>query len=221
MQVQPVTFLSDHRPLLLKISHSSPITNDKHEAIPLQDIPEKINIKDLNLFKTEIEAVHKDKQNELLADIHSSDHSEDSIYNIVNKIENIFIKTGEKCKTKYRRAPKSNENKNRRNKHKPWYNKDCKVIKRQLNKLCKSLSKNPNNSYTRGVFFSMRKKYKSKLKEERRNYEQALTMKLESLYRNNNDEFWKCLKQMREHKHENQEDLPLTDTLIAHYEKLY
>ena len=67
----------------------------------------------------------------------------------------------------------------------------------------------------------MRKKYKSKLKERRRNYEQLLTTKLESLYRNGNDEFWKCLKQIRGNKHDEREELPLTETLLAHSEQLY
>ena len=67
----------------------------------------------------------------------------------------------------------------------------------------------------------MRKKYKSKLKEQRGNYEQLLTTKLESLDRNGNDEFWKCLKQMRGNKHDEEEELLSTETLLAHYEQLY
>ena len=49
----------------------------------------------------------------------------------------------------------------------------------------------------------------------------CLTTKLESLYRNGNDEFWKYLKQMRGNKHDEKEELPLTETLLAHYEQLY
>ena len=62
---------------------------------------------------------------------------------------------------------------------------------------------------------------KSKLKEQRRNYEQLLTTKLESLYRNGDDEFWKCLKQRRGNKHDEKEELPSTETLLAYYEQLY
>ena len=61
--------------------------------------------------------------------------------------------TATTCKTKGRKTPKRKTNTNKVNKHKPWYNKDCKGLKRQLNKLCKSLSKNTNNTYTRGCFF--------------------------------------------------------------------
>ena len=42
MRVQPLTFLSDHRPLLLKLSHHSIHATPKEGAIPLQNIPEKL-----------------------------------------------------------------------------------------------------------------------------------------------------------------------------------
>ena len=59
------------------------------------------------------------------------------------------------------------------------------------------------------------------MKEQRRNYEQLLTTKLESLYKNDNNEFWKCLKQMRGSNHGENEELPLTESSLTHYEQLY
>ena len=91
-------------------------------------------INDMNLFKNEIEIVLcEEKQKEILTVINISDQSENSIHNIVNKIENIFIKTATTCKTKGRKTPKRQTNTNKINKHNPWYNKDCKGLKRQLN----------------------------------------------------------------------------------------
>ena len=90
-------------------------------------------------------------QKEILTAINTRDQSVNSLHNIVNKIENIFTKRATTCKTKGRKIPKRKINTNKINKHKPWYNKGSK--KRQLNKLCKSLSKSPNNTYTRGLYF--------------------------------------------------------------------
>ena len=73
------------------------------------------------------------KTKEILTEIDISDQSENSIYNIVNKIENIFINTADTCKTRCQK-PQSESQTQRRKTHKPWYNKDCKGLKRQLNK---------------------------------------------------------------------------------------
>ena len=57
MRVQPITFLSDHRPLLLKLSHNTTHAIPKEGAIPIQNLAEKNIINDMNLFKYEIEIV--------------------------------------------------------------------------------------------------------------------------------------------------------------------
>ena len=68
MGVQPIT--SDHRPLLLKLSRHSTHAIPKEGAIPLQKMPEKIIINDMNLFKNEIEIVLcGEKQKEILTEI--------------------------------------------------------------------------------------------------------------------------------------------------------
>ena len=91
MRVQPITFLSDHRPQLLKLSHHSTQAIPKEGAVPLQNMPEQIIINDMNLFKNEIEIVLFDeKQKEILTEIKTSDQSDNSIHNIVNKIENCY-----------------------------------------------------------------------------------------------------------------------------------
>ena len=57
MHVQPITFLSDHRPLLLKLSYHSTPMRSKEGAIPLRNMAEQIIINFMNLFKNEIEIV--------------------------------------------------------------------------------------------------------------------------------------------------------------------
>ena len=70
MRVQPITFLSDHRPLLLKLSHHSTHAIPKEGAIPLQNMPEKMIINDMILFKNEIAIVLcEEKQKEMLTEI--------------------------------------------------------------------------------------------------------------------------------------------------------
>ena len=66
MRVQPITFLSDHRPLLLKLSHHSTHATLKEWAIPLQNMPDKIIISDMNLYKNEIEIVLCEEKQKLI-----------------------------------------------------------------------------------------------------------------------------------------------------------
>ena len=65
MRVQPITFLSDHRPLLLKLSHHTTHAIPKEGAIPLQNMLEKFIINDMNLFKYEIEIVLCEKNKKI------------------------------------------------------------------------------------------------------------------------------------------------------------
>ena len=68
----------------------------------------------------------------------------------------------------------------------------------------------------------LRKKYKSLIKQERRKYEQSLTNTLESLYqKNNNTEFWKCLKNMTQINTNDDENSPKLNDLINHFHNLY
>ena len=81
MRVQSITYLSDHRPLLLKLRHHSTHAIPKEGAIPLQNMPEKMLINDMNLFKNEIEIVLcEEKQKEMLTEIKTNDQSENSIH---------------------------------------------------------------------------------------------------------------------------------------------
>ena len=154
MKVQPITFLSDHRPLLLKINSQNTHAPHKGQKIPLHNRPEKFFIKDMNYFKNEIETMFSEqKRNEIISEINASNQSPNSIHEIVNKIENIFIETATKCRKINKQPRKKQTNTNTQNEHKPWYNKDCKILKRQLNTLSKSLSTNPNKAYTRRPIF--------------------------------------------------------------------
>ena len=55
MRVQPVPFLLDYRLLLLKLSHRTTHVTPQEQATSLQNMPDKIIINDMILFKNEIE----------------------------------------------------------------------------------------------------------------------------------------------------------------------
>ena len=70
------------------------------------------------------------------------------------------------------------------------------------------------------IYFSKHKKDIIKLiKLKRRKYEEEIMNKLENLYHENPDEFWKFLKSFKHN--ENNEELPSSENLIDHFKKLY
>ena len=138
---------------------------------------------------------------------------------IVEKIQHIFTDTDTAyiCEPKSRKTLNTNKPKqNNLKTHKPWYKSNCKKLKRQISYFCKNLTKYPTNPYLRGKFFTLRKKYKSLIKQEHRKYEESLTNTLETLYqKNHNTEFWKCLKNMTQSNTNDNANSPnLNDLLI-------
>ena len=101
----------------------------------------------------------------------------------------------------------------------PWYTDDCKTMKNRLNQVRKMLEKNPNKQEIRILFYKTRKKYNKLVKQQRRKHEETITQKLECLYSNDRNEFWKHLKSMKSNTKE--ENLPHLDKLITHFEYLY
>ena len=111
-------------------------------------------------------------------------------------------------------------NKMQHKKKKIWYSNDCKTLKRRLNQIRKSLDRNPEKQSTRILFYKTQKEYKYLIKYNRRKYEESLTDKLENLYSQDKNEFWKYLKSMKVQTKHN-EDLPQLDKLLKHFKMLY
>ena len=151
MRIQPLTILSDHRPVLLRINYQTANAIFEEEVISLEKIPERFIIKDMNNFKNELEtSLDNVTQHQIVNEIKSCDLSEGAVDNIVNKVENIFIEIVNKCKIKVIK-------KNKKPRKNPWFNNHCRLLKRKLNNVCKSLNRNPSNAYTRGLFFTLKK----------------------------------------------------------------
>ena len=93
--------------------------------------------------------------------------------------------------------PKNAKNKQKITKDKAWYTNDCKEMKRRLNQVKKLLEKNPSKQDLRALYYNTRKQYKKLVKYQRRKYEENLTHKLEHLYSNDKNAFWKHLKSMK------------------------
>ena len=70
-------------------------------------------------------------------------------------------------------------------------------------------------------FYKTQKEYKRIIKNKRKKFEESITDKLESLYSQNKNEFWKYLTSMKGMTKNEEEDLPPLDKLIKHFKTLY
>ena len=110
-----------------------------------------------------------------------------------NSIQNMINTPGKNNKSLNKLQ---NLQRNKRKGKQPWFNLDCRKLKRKLNYICKAVNRNPNNTYLRNIYYKIRKEYRNLIKNSKRKYEEERIKKLE-ISSGNRKEFWKILKYMR------------------------
>ena len=213
--VDDITHLSDHRPLTLQLKYQKVVEKEQNNET-LSPKPRLIKIKDTNIYKNHLNTeMNIGTVNKIINDIHKS-NSTDEINYITQKITDLYIKATNKIIP----IEKPKKTQGQRNKdNKTWYTKDCKILKRELNRISKSVNKNPTDNNKRIIYYTTLKRYKKLLKQKRRVYEENALTKLENLFGQNRDEFWKLLKSMKNHNKD--DELPEFDRLIHHFKTLY
>ena len=179
--------------------------------------PKRPNIQNLETYKKVLG--NEMSQHNIAPIMNKLDENPDNI-NILNEITTMLTQLYTNAANKLKIFGKTKPNKNRKSGNKkPWYNNDCKILKRKLNQLGKSLSRRPNHYPSRIFFYHTQKSYKKLMKHKRREYEEQLTSKMENLYYQNKNEFWKFLKTMKSEIQD--EKLPELDSLVHHFKMLY
>jgi hypothetical protein len=78
----------------------------------------------------------------------------------------------------------------------PWFNKDCRAMKKTLRRAAKDLKKHQNDIDTLYEYKESRKKYLCLINECKKNYENEIKMKLSNI--KNNTVFWKTIKEIKQ-----------------------
>lgn len=110
----------------------------------------------------------------------------------VNKLTDFLNVSASKSLKLKKYTNKSNKNK-RSNK---WYDKECINLKKRLDNLAILFGKNPKDPYISGQYYACRKKYKTIIKQKRRNAEIKDINQLMKLV-DNSSQFWKKDKKLR------------------------
>ena len=216
-EVEELTLLSDHRPISVTLHYNATNKNKEKKNTNSTTKRRKVVLKNYEIYKTELNKQMNSNQ----------------VTCLINKLENIkdkgdipdLNKIVNDVKDMYLGSAGSNENirvdktRTKRNTKKSWYSPECNVLKRKLNQIRKNMDRNPNKKETRILFYKIQKEYKKLIKYKRRKYEENISGKLESLYSQNRNEFWKYLKSMKGTS--KNDDLPQLDKLISHFRNLY
>ena len=211
--VGDITHLSDHRPLTLRLKYEKLVKKTQRNETVFPK-PKLIKIKDNNRYKNYLNTeMNIETVTQIINDLNKSNVTTVT-NNITQNIAELYITAANKCNpTKDPTQRPKNKN------NKTWYTKDCKLLKRELNRISKSLNKNPSNNNKCILYYTTLKRYKNLLKHKRREHEENALGKLENLFEENRDEFWKLLKSMENHN--KNEELPEIDKLNNHFKTLY
>ena len=211
MAVQKLNHLSDHRPILLKLllQNMTENSNNTEEQVKLFNAPERYLIDNDSV---------KNFENALETDTSVfSDDSEGNTKNIGNLLKQIMNKFENAAKTTLETKTSGKQKKVR---HKNWCTKNCQEIRRELRTIMEAFNRCPNNPYFRGKYFTLKKKYKSTCKREKKKYEQEILNRLEHSKSHNPNEFWKLLKQLNYENKTKPTDTPSITEFYEHYKSL-
>ena len=221
-EVEELTLLSDHRPISLTVKYN--VNKDQNiQETPISCTPKKNKLMQNNkeIYKNELHRLmNKTSITSLINKLENiKDKTADTILdNTVKEITELYVKSARTLPTRTNIRNKKPLNKKIKSRN-IWHNKDCKNLKRKLNQIRKMVDKNPEKIQNRILFYKTQKEYKKLIKQNKRKYEENITNKLENLYSQDKNEFWKYLKSMKDSTE--RDNLPQLDNLIKHFRKLY
>ena len=224
-EVEEITNFSDHRPTRLTIQYNAikdtnKVDNESEYSRPRN---KQTFIKDYETYKNELNTkMDSNFIDPLLKRIESINMGGNpaDLDAIIQTINNTYLNKVRPVPEHYTNKQRmNNKNKNKMTKDKAWYTNDCKTMKKRLIQARKMLEKNPEKQDLRILYYKTNKQYKKLVKFQRRKYEENLTYKLEHLYTNDKNAFWKHLKALKNNTQT--ENLPQLNKLITHFENLF
>ena len=118
-----------------------------------------------------------------------------------------------------RKNYKNNKNKFKPKPDKKWFDKECKILKKDTSETAKLLNKFPYDTKLREAFFVKKKKFKKMIKCKRKQEENIIVNKLKQLNNNNPTEFWKIINNLKDsNKDQNNPISP--EKWVDYYKKL-
>ena len=199
---------SDHSAIKLNLALRNKLRKDKNVNTKL---PPKIPWNDITKMEFEIKINSQDsltKVNELNKILSlDEDNTDDVLAELVKLITPDLKK-------------KRNSNRNKRKKSpKKWYDHTCQEMSRRLKDVTKLYVKSPTNPHLRSSYCKTRKEYKKLLKTRKKEWQNEMISKLETLEKEHPKEYWKLINELREKKQ--RETSFNTSNFVKFFQNLY
>ena len=197
IQVMDFNEFSDHKPLKYSLSTSKPISYKETPDINYTTKPPGFRWNTLN-HESQNKFINAQSESDVRSALNSlnstSCYSSDDVYRLNNTLTSVLMTIAEKSLDK--RKSLDNLRKRRINKN-PWYDHECRQLKRNVTKLSKKYSKAPLDITLREEFYLARKTYKKFITSKKKDYVVKLNLDIETSKQINWDKF-KKLKTVNE-----------------------
>ena len=199
MCVLSFTQFSDHKPLSLSIS-TSQLNLNTNKSIEASYKPAPLRFTFDTDSKAKLLNIQQDEQytrqlnniKNMLTDFESG---HDNTNNITG-LNDIYVKYLQDMASQCLNTTKMNNTNKRKNKNNPWFNWQCRLGKRELNKAARATSKFPSSEFLRLNYYKVKKSYKSLIKKHRDNFFDKINRDIE----NGKILNWQQFKRLKSHK---------------------
>ncbi len=209
---------SDHCKVSVYIKVEFELTQDKQlNTAVLKDIPMQFKWESGDSDKF-MAACISNEVNSLTQDFLSNNGTND-VNQAVNDFSSILYKACEVAGIR-KRGPGKAISKNKRARHKKWFDRDCTSMKKDLRFLARKKQQNPFDISIRMRFYSTYKKYRSLLWKKKNQFHSKIVDKMNECYERSPQAYWKAVKEISEFCKERPEDPIPVDKWIAHFKQL-
>ena len=181
MKVMDFTQFSDHKPLSLKLSTSHlNLQVNKPLELKYKPAPTRFVFDEDNKHKF----IDTQQHTNFIYELKQIDNCLDNFGTITN--ETTTVKEINDMYTKYLHEmaalcfKETGNNTKKRNNNNPWFSRQCRLGKRELNKATRVLSKFPSSNFLRENYYKVKKSYKTLLKKHKNNYFSKLNRDIEN-----------------------------------------
>ena len=184
-----IPHVSDHAKIVVKL-HAK-FEDKVNNSNILYDMPGSWHWKESSYFDFQLACMSNDVKglinNFKSVTFNSIDEMTESLGNIIYNICDKSLK---------KQTP--NRKKKKKLHHKKWFDNELHVMRKELLRRSRRYANDPYNTTLRGSFFRYRKIYKKCCKKQYKLFKETLINKLESLHKNDPNEYWKLVKELKE-----------------------
>ena len=177
--------LSDHCPLLSKISMKSTLQEDIYTEVELKDLPQRY-IWNQDKDQSFREKLSSPEFNQIVQGIMSTRDSPNLVYDI----RNLLIGAAESCNVKKTKTKQ-------RDSSEPWFDDECKALKKKIQEQGKALRRQPNDKTTRETLYSEKKNLRNRVRKSKFMYKKSIVDTMCSNLNNGDKKtYWNMLRKL-------------------------